>query len=51
MNCILEHIGYITDDIAKTTESFLLLGYEAGPIVDDEIQPGIDPMGLRDDLL
>lgn len=38
MNCILEHIGYITDDIAKTTESFLLLGYEAGPIVDDEIQ-------------
>ena len=38
MNCILEHIGYITDDIAKTTESFLLLGYEAGPIVDDETQ-------------
>lgn len=38
MNCILEHIGYITDDIAKTAESFLLLGYEAGPIVDDETQ-------------
>jgi methylmalonyl-CoA/ethylmalonyl-CoA epimerase len=38
MNCILEHIGYITDDIAKTAESFILLGYEAGPIVDDETQ-------------
>ena len=29
MECQLEHIGYITDDILKTASSFRLLGYEA----------------------
>lgn len=38
MNCTLEHVGYVTDDIAKTAESFRLLGYEAGPVVDDDTQ-------------
>ncbi len=38
MNCTLEHIGYITDDIAKTAESFRLLGYKAGPVIYDDRQ-------------
>lgn len=38
MNCQLEHIGYVTDDIVKTAASFRLLGYEAGGVVDDTIQ-------------
>ena len=38
MECQLEHIGYITNDIAKTAESFRLLGYEANDIVDDDTQ-------------
>lgn len=38
MNCKLEHVGYITDNIVKTAESFLLLGYEADPVVNDDNQ-------------
>ncbi|MCR4602490.1 MAG: VOC family protein [Prevotella sp.] len=38
MNFQLDHIGYITDDIAKTAESFCLLGYKADVIVDDDTQ-------------
>ena len=38
MDCQLEHIGYITDDIAKTAESFRLLGYEVRDIVNDDTQ-------------
>ncbi len=38
MNCQLEHIGYITNDITQTAESFRLLGYEANGIVDDDTQ-------------
>ena len=38
MNNQLEHIGYITDDIAKTAETFRLLGYEADAIVNDATQ-------------
>ena len=38
MDCQLEHIGYVTDDIAKTAASFRLLGYEAGDIVQDDTQ-------------
>ena len=38
MICTLDHIGYITDDITKTAESFRLLGYEAGKTVNDDTQ-------------
>lgn len=38
MDCQLEHIGYVTDDIAKTAASFRLLGYVAGDIVSDDTQ-------------
>lgn len=38
MNCKLEHIGYITDNIAQTAESFRLLGYEADAVVNDDTQ-------------
>ena len=38
MDCQLEHVGYVTDDIAKTAEAFRLLGYEAGEIVNDDTQ-------------
>ena len=38
MICTLDHIGYITDDIKKTAESFRLLGYEIGAIVNDDTQ-------------
>jgi methylmalonyl-CoA/ethylmalonyl-CoA epimerase len=38
MKCELEHIGYVTDDIAKTAISFQLLGYEADDIVHDDTQ-------------
>lgn len=38
MNCTLDHVGYITDDIVRTAESFLLLGYEADAIVNDDTQ-------------
>ena len=38
MDCQLDHVGYITDDIAKTAESFRLLGYEASDIVNDDTQ-------------
>lgn len=38
MECQLEHIGYITDDILKTASSFRLLGYETCDIVNDDTQ-------------
>lgn len=38
MKCELEHIGYVTDDIAKTAASFQLLGYEADKIINDDTQ-------------
>ena len=38
MNCTLDHIGYITDDIVRTAASFLLLGYKADAIVNDDTQ-------------
>ena len=38
MDCILEHIGYITDNIVQTAASFLLLGYHADEIVNDDTQ-------------
>ena len=38
MDCILEHIGYITDNIVKTAESFLLLGYKADAVINDDTQ-------------
>ena len=31
-------MGYVTDDIAKTAETFRLLGYTADQIVDDDTQ-------------
>lgn len=38
MECQLEHVGYITDDIQNTASSFRLLGYEAGEIFNDDTQ-------------
>lgn len=38
MKCTLEHVGYLTDDIAKTAEAFRLLGYQYDDIVDDDTQ-------------
>lgn len=38
MDCQLNHIGYITDDIVKTAENFRMLGYEVGIIVNDDTQ-------------
>ena len=38
MNSRFEHVGYVTDDIAKTAETFRLLGYTADQIVDDDTQ-------------
>ena len=38
MNCTLEHVGYLTDDITKTAEAFRLLGYQSDEIVDDDTQ-------------
>lgn len=38
MNCILDHVGYLTDDIYKTAEAFRLMGYQSDDIVDDDTQ-------------
>ena len=38
MNCCLEHIGYLTDDIVKTAASFRLLGYQGDEIINDDTQ-------------
>ena len=38
MDCTLEHIGYITDNIVKTAEAFLLFGYKADVVVNDDTQ-------------
>lgn len=38
MDCILEHIGYITDNLVKTAEACLLLGYKADVVVNDDTQ-------------
>lgn len=38
MNCTLDHVGYITDDIVRTAASFLLLGYKSDTIVNDDTQ-------------
>jgi methylmalonyl-CoA/ethylmalonyl-CoA epimerase len=38
MNCTLDHVGYITDDIVQTVASFQLLGYKADAIVNDDTQ-------------
>ena len=34
----IEHIGYLTKDIVETSKAFLLLGYVAGEIVNDNTQ-------------
>lgn len=38
MKCELEHIGYVTDDIAQTAASFRMMGYEADDIINDDTQ-------------
>lgn len=38
MNYELDHIGYITDNIAQTADAFRLLGYVAGCVVEDDNQ-------------
>ena len=38
MNCTLDHIGYITDNIVQTLEQFSLFGYKAGDIINDDTQ-------------
>jgi methylmalonyl-CoA/ethylmalonyl-CoA epimerase len=38
MDCQLDHIGYVTDDIASTALSFRLLGYTADEVVNDDTQ-------------
>ena len=38
MNCTLDHVGYITDDIVCTAASFQLLGYTADALVNDDTQ-------------
>ncbi len=38
MDVHLEHVGYLTDDISKTAETFRLLGYQAGWVFDDDTQ-------------
>jgi len=38
MNCTLDHIGYITDNIVQTSSSFSLFGYKAGEIINDDTQ-------------
>ena len=38
MNCTLDHVGYITDDIVRTAASFQLLGYTAETLVNDDTQ-------------
>ena len=38
MNCTLDHVGYITDDIVRTAASFQLLGYSADAIINDDTQ-------------
>ena len=38
MNCTLEHVGYLTDNIAKTAEAFRFLGYQCDDIVNDDTQ-------------
>ena len=38
MNCTLDHVGYITDDIGQTAASFQLLGYKADAIINDDTQ-------------
>ena len=34
----IDHIGYLTGDIAATAKAFEKLGYQAGEIVDDDTQ-------------
>ena len=34
----LDHIGYLTDSIADTARQFESLGYQAGPITNDDTQ-------------
>ena len=38
MNFTIEHIGYITKSIEKTAETFIVLGYIAEDIVNDDTQ-------------
>ncbi len=38
MDFLLEHIGYLTDDIAQTARQFELLGYHKDKIVNDDRQ-------------
>lgn len=38
MKCELEHIGYVTDNIAQTAASFRMMGYEADDIINDDTQ-------------
>lgn len=38
MNCQLDHIGYITNDIKETAKSFFFLGYKAEATINDNTQ-------------
>ena len=38
MDFTIEHVGYITKSIEKTAETFKVLGYIAGDIVNDDTQ-------------
>ena len=38
MNCTLDHVGYITDNIENTAKVFCFLGYEAGEVFNDDTQ-------------
>lgn len=38
MDCHIEHVGYLTDNIPATTVAFSFLGYKADSVVDDDNQ-------------
>lgn len=38
VNNKIEHVGFLTDSIEKTTQTFTKLGYTSGVITDDNIQ-------------
>jgi len=38
IECMIDHIGYVTKKIEKTIASFSILGYEAGEIFNDDTQ-------------
>ena len=38
MDNIIDHIGWLTENIEETANVFSVLGFKAGPIVNDETQ-------------